>query len=144
MEILWLVLIGFSAGALGSLLGLGGGFLVVPALIILKQVDPKIATGTSIAVIVPAMLVAMWQRGMRGHIDWPLAATIAAGAVVGPFLGAWLADHMPREVIRRVFAFVLIGLAALLFFKKDAPKTVVEEEGAAATQAPAAPPPAPR
>ena len=54
MDILLLVVIGFCAGALGSLLGLGGGFLVVPALVLLKSMDMKFATGTSVAIIVPA------------------------------------------------------------------------------------------
>ncbi len=116
MSVVWLVLIGFAAGTLGSLLGLGGGFLVVPALILLRGLDPRLATGTSVAVIVPTMLVALWRRGAEGHVDWRLAALIAIGAVVGAFLGSWLAGRLPSVVIRRVFAFVLLGLSALLFF----------------------------
>ncbi|MDA1193817.1 MAG: sulfite exporter TauE/SafE family protein [Planctomycetota bacterium] len=118
MEILTLVLIGLVAGTLGSLLGLGGGFLVVPALILLKELEPRIASGTAIAVIVPTMLVALWRRGIQGHIDFPLAGQIAIGAIAGAFLGSWLAGFLPAIVIRRTFAFVLVGLAALLFFKE--------------------------
>jgi hypothetical protein len=118
MEILLLVLIGFAAGTLGSLLGLGGGFLVVPALMLLLDRSPKQASGTAIAVIVPTMLVALWRRGLQGHVDVPLAAQIAVGAVAGAFVGSWLAGYLPGIVIRRLFAVVLVGLAGLLFFGK--------------------------
>ncbi len=133
MDIALLILIGFLAGTLGSLLGLGGGFLIVPALVFLKSMDIKMASGTSVAIIVPAMLVAMWQRGGRGHIDWRLAGIVAIGAVVGPFVGSWLADQLPATVVRKVFAFVLVGLAALLFFKKpqQTPETAPIEAGRA-------------
>ena len=117
MEIVWLMLIGFAAGTLGSMLGLGGGFLVVPALILLRAMEPRIATGTAVAVIVPTMLIALWRRGAQGHVDWPVAGSIALGAVAGAFLGSWLAGVVPGPWIRRTFAFVLVGLAALLFFK---------------------------
>ena len=117
MDVLLLILLGLLAGTLGSLLGLGGGFLVVPALMLLLHKDPKMASGTAIAVIVPTMLVALWRRGVQGHIDFPLAGQIAIGAIAGAFLGSWLAGFLPGIVIRRTFAVVLVGLAALLFFK---------------------------
>ncbi len=124
MDILILILIGLVAGTLGSLLGLGGGFLVVPALLFLgewgwiKAMDAKQASGTAIAVIVPTMLVALWRRGVQGHIEFGLAWQIAIGAIAGAFLGSWLAGYVPAIVIRRTFAVVLVGLAALLFFKR--------------------------
>ena len=118
MEIALLIGVGFLAGCLGALLGLGGGFLVVPALVFLRSMDMKIASGTAVAVIVPAMLVAVWQRAGKGHVDWKVAGFIAIGAIIGPFLGAWLSGVLPSAVIRKVFAFVLVGLAALLYFKE--------------------------
>jgi uncharacterized membrane protein YfcA len=118
MDILLLVLIGFVAGTLGSLLGLGGGFLVVPALILLKGLDPRLATGTAVAVIVPTMLVTLWRRGVQGHVDWRLGILIAIGAVGGAFLGSWLAGTVSATAIRRIFAAVLLILAGLLFFSR--------------------------
>lgn len=118
MDIAVLILVGFVAGCMGAVLGLGGGFLVVPALVFLRGLDMKVASGTAIAVIVPAMLVALWRRAGSGHIDWKIAGFLAIGAVAGPFLGAYLADVLPSAVIRKIFAFVLVGLAALLYFKR--------------------------
>lgn len=117
MDVALLVLLGFAAGTLGSLLGLGGGFLVVPALILLRDLDPRMATGTAVAVIVPTMAITLWRRGMQGHIDWRLGLLIAVGAVGGAFLGSWLAGTVSSLLIRRVFAGVLLALSALLFFR---------------------------
>ena len=117
MEILLLVVIGFAAGTLGSLLGLGGGFLVVPALILIQGLDARQATGTAVAVIVPTMLVTLWRRGMQGHVDWRLAVLIAVGAVGGAFLGSWLAGKLDPILVRRIFAGVLLVLAAVLMFR---------------------------
>ena len=96
MEFLGLVLLGLVAGTLGSLLGLGGGFLVVPALILLRGMDPRLATGTAVAVIVPTMAITLWRRGIQGHVDWRLGALIAVGAVAGAFLGSDLAGRLSR------------------------------------------------
>lgn len=118
MELIVLVGVGLVAGTLGSLLGLGGGFLVVPALIFVRAMDPRIATGTSVAIIVPTMLVALWRRGLSGHVEWGVAWQVALGAVAGAFVGSALATRMDPLWIRRTFAVVLAGLAALLAFKK--------------------------
>lgn len=120
MDILVLILIGFAAGTLGSMLGLGGGFLIVPALILVRSMDPKMATHTAVAVIIPTMLITLWRRSGEGQVDWRLALTLAAGAAVGAVLGSWLVGPqgpVDGPMLRRIFSFVLLGLAALLFFK---------------------------
>ena len=121
MDILMLIAIGFAAGTLGSMLGLGGGFLIVPALIILRAMEPRVATHTAIAVIIPTMLIAFWRRSGEGQVDWRLALTLAVGAVGGAFLGSWLVrpeGPVDGLMLRRIFSFVLLGLAGLLFFRK--------------------------
>ena len=110
-----LVGIGLAAGTLGSLVGVGGGVLVVPALITFAGLSARMATGTSIAVIVPTMLVALWRRSAQGHVDFRIAALCALGAVGGAFLGAWLAGRLPDIWIRRSFAGFL-GLMSVWLF----------------------------
>ncbi len=118
MELALLIVLGLAAGVLGSILGLGGGFLIVPALILLKDTPDKIATGTSVAIIVPAMLMALWGRASHGHVDWRMAGLIAVGAVVGAYLGSNLAAKLDPLWIRRMFAGILVVLAVLLVMKK--------------------------
>jgi uncharacterized membrane protein YfcA len=114
LETVLFVLLGVAAGTLGSLLGLGGGFLVVPALMLWREMNPRIATGTAVVVILASSLVTIWRRGTQGHIDWSVGAIVAVGGVVGAFLGSWLAGVVDPAWIRRIFAFVLAALALRL------------------------------
>jgi hypothetical protein len=94
--------------------GVGGGVIVVPALMTFAGLDARQATGTSIAVIVPTMLVALWRRGAQGHVAWPPAAACALGAVAGAFVGAALAGRLPEIWIRRCFAGFLAAVSVWL------------------------------
>lgn len=116
--VLLLAGVGLVAGTLGSLVGVGGGVIVVPALMTFAGLDARLATGTSIAVIVPTMAVALWRRGGQGHVVWTLAAACAAGAVAGAFLGAALAGRLPEVWIRRCFAGFLAATSAWLFLSE--------------------------
>ena len=116
--VLTLVGCGLLAGTLGSLVGVGGGVIIVPALMTFAGLDARAATGTSIAVIVPTMLVALWRRGAQGHVSWQLAALCALGAVGGAFIGAALAGKLPPVVIRRCFAGFLALMSVWLFLSE--------------------------
>ena len=115
VHVLVLVGVGLFAGTLGSLVGVGGGVIVGPALIAIVGLTPKMATGTSIAVIVPTMLVALWRRGIQGHVDYRLAAVCAVGAIAGAFLGSDLAGRLPEIWIRRTLAGFLAAVSVWLF-----------------------------
>lgn len=113
-----LLVVGLVAGTLGSLVGVGGGVIVVPALMTFAHLDARHATGTSIAIIVPTMLVALWRRGIQGHVVWGLVGAVALGAVAGAFLGSALAGKLPALWIRRCFAGFLALMSAWLFLSE--------------------------
>lgn len=113
-----LVATGLVAGTLGSLVGVGGGVIVVPALMTFAHLDARQATGTSIAVIVPTMLVALWRRGVQGHVAWGLVGAVAVGSVAGAFLGSALAGQLPAVWIRRCFAGFLALMSLWLFLSE--------------------------
>lgn len=105
--------LGLVTGVLSGLLGVGGGILMVPAMIYFWQFEPKLAVGTSLAVMIPTSLVgALRHHYSYGNVDWALAAVLAVGAVVGTgLLGAPLAELLPGDVLKKVFGIALLLVA---------------------------------
>jgi uncharacterized protein len=106
---------GLVVGAVTGLVGAGGGFLVVPALVLLGGLPMRAAVGTSLVVI--ALKSFAGFGGYLGHvaIDWSLAAIVSAAAVVGSVAGGRLAAKVPQDMLRRGFAWfvVVMGLFML-------------------------------
>ncbi|MET0713625.1 MAG: sulfite exporter TauE/SafE family protein [Mycetocola sp.] len=109
-----LVLIGLAAGFLSGLFGVGGGILIVPALMLLVSFDPRVAAGTSLAAIVPMSIVGVLSYAAGGYVDWAAAALLAAGAIVGAQIGSHLLSRLPRRALRWGFiAFLLVVIVSL-------------------------------
>ena len=111
MEALYLLL-GLLVGAFSGVVGIGGGALIVPALVYFFHHSQHRAQGTSIgALLAPIGLLAFLAYYRAGNVDVKAAVLIALGFLVGGyFCGIW-AQHLPEVVLRRVFAVVLILLA---------------------------------
>ena len=108
------ILIGFVAGVLAGLLGVGGGALFVPALTLglgLSQID---AEATSLLAIIPVALVGAWRQNARGNVDLPMAGAIGLLAVAGAVGGAVLANAVPERALEVGFALLLLFVAAQL------------------------------
>jgi uncharacterized protein len=105
---------GLVVGAVTGLVGAGGGFLVVPALVLLGGLPMHAAVGTSLLVI--ALKSAAGFVGYLGHveIDWSLAGVVSASAVVGSLLGSRLAGRIPQDVLRRGFAWFVLVMGAVM------------------------------
>jgi hypothetical protein len=102
---------GVIVGAVTGFVGAGGGFLVVPALVLLGNVPMEVAVGTSLLVIALKSWAAL--AGFLGNtpIDWPLALGITASAVVGSFGGGVLATRVSPPTLRKSFAWFVIAMA---------------------------------
>jgi uncharacterized protein len=111
MTILTLVAIGLFAGIIGAALGVGGGIVIVPALVVLVTVPQHAAQGTSLAVIVPTAIVATLVHSRAGRVDIRLALGLGAGGVIGGVLGAFTALSLDALVLRRLFALFLVVMA---------------------------------
>jgi uncharacterized protein len=111
------IAIGFCAGILSGLFGIGGGLMIVPALILLARFTPITATGTSLAALVlPVGVLGAWEYYKKGHLNIPAALFVAVGLFFGAWIGARLAQHLSPAQVKRAFAVFLVVVAGRLWF----------------------------
>ena len=113
----WLtfVLIGVLAGIAAGLFGLGGGIVLVPALIYWAGFSQHMATGTSLAVLLPPIgLAATLEYYRHGNVDVRAAIILATGLFLGAWVGAYLANQMKGPHLRRLFGVFVTGLGFYL------------------------------
>jgi uncharacterized membrane protein YfcA len=110
---------GTGVGILSGLVGVGGGFLIVPALVLLAGVSMASAVGTSLAVIAMNSFTgfAKYQQVLAGQelaLDWSVLLTVAAVGIVGSFAGHRLGRRLPQAVLRRIFGVVLVVMGLVI------------------------------
>jgi uncharacterized protein len=115
---------GLLVGSLTGIVGVGGGFLIVPALV-LMQMPLRAAVGTSLLVITGTCVVGV--LGYLGHVslDWAAVALVAAGTLPGMALGSYLHQYVPQPILRRAFAVFLVVMAAFIFIESMGPLAAV-------------------
>lgn len=101
--------LGLLAGAVSGLLGVGGGSVMVPTLVLLFGFGQHLAQGTSLAVMIPAALAGSLQHARHGHIDARVAPLLAVGVAAGAYLGGRAALALPNDTLRWLFAVMLVG-----------------------------------
>jgi len=114
-------IIGLFSGLASGLFGVGGGIVMVPAMIFLLSPpirDIKQAVGTSLVVIIPTALMSSYKHFTQGNVHWQTALALAPMAILGGYTGAWLTTQVSAENLKRAFGgfIILVGLR-LLFFK---------------------------
>jgi len=143
--------IGLAAGFLGGLLGVGGGFLMVPAFLFLLKdriPDMHVAVGTSMAIIVVNAVAATVQHSLGGRVNWQVVGYVAVSAIIGGSLGAYVSGLVEKAMLQRLFAVMLILVALKMFFSTPdaAPRIPSPTTSAVAEKAPPQPrhdPPSP-
>lgn len=119
LELAELVVIGLAAGFLAGLLGVGGGVLMVPAMVLLLGFDQHVAQGTSLLVIIPAALSGSYTHYRNGRLVLRDAAFLAAGGVIGAVVGSLTALSIEDELLRRLFAGFLLIAGLRIVLPKD-------------------------
>lgn len=114
------VLVGLGAGLLSGLFGVGGGILVVPALVILLRTDQRVANGTSLGAVLPISVSSLLTYWSQGNVDWWLAFWLSIGALGGAVLGTRWIHVLPRHILGYMFSVVLILTAIRLFIPMNA------------------------
>jgi uncharacterized protein len=110
--VILLVVIGFSAGTLSGLVGVGGGIIVVPALVLFLGFTQQEAQGTSLGLLLlPVGILAVINYYNKGYIDVKIVAVMSAAFILGGWLGSKWALQLSQETLRKVFAAVLFYTA---------------------------------
>ena len=113
-----LILIGLAAGVISGMVGVGGGIVMVPLLLLLGITQHQ-AQGTSLAVLaLPVTFLAAYNYYQKGHVDWKFALVIAIFFVIGGFIGSKFAISVDQKILKKIFGFILLIAAGQLFFSK--------------------------
>lgn len=113
-EIVLAVLLGFAAGGMSGLFGVGGGILFVPTLVLVLDLTQLSAQATSLAAMIPVVAVGAWRQHRYGNVRWRAALVVGLASAVGVAGGVVLADALGDVTLRRLFAALLVVVAAQL------------------------------
>ena len=113
------ILLGLFAGTLSGLIGIGGGIIIIPALILLFGLSQHQAQGTTLALMVPPVgILAAWTYYKQGYVDLPIAAFICIGFLLGGLIGAKIAITLSNVVLEKIFGVSLLLISIkMIFFK---------------------------
>lgn len=116
--LLLLLCIGLLAGLLSGLIGIGGGIIMVPLLLLLGMSQHE-SQGISLAVLsVPVTALAAFNYYKEGYVDWKYAAVIAVFFVIGGYIGSKFAIQIDEKILKKIFGFILLLVAGKLIFGK--------------------------
>lgn len=119
MEIIILLLIGLIAGLASGVLGIGGGILVIPALVYFLNYSQKAAQGTSLGLLLPPIgLLAVLNYYNAGYVNLKAAGIMVITFLIGSYFSSKFAVNLPEGIIKKVFAVFLLFYAVKLFFGK--------------------------
>jgi len=108
---------GLAAGVLAGLFGVGGGILFVPALTIVLGLEQHHAQGTSLLAILPTVAVGAWRQHRYGNVRWKPALVLGLAGIAGVVGGGFVAESLPGNVLRRLFAALLVLTAIQLTWR---------------------------
>jgi uncharacterized membrane protein YfcA len=115
IQLILLILIGLITGGLSGLLGIGGGIIVIPSLVLLLNFSQKLAQGTSLAMLLPPIgLLAAYNYYRSGYVDIKAALILIITFIIGSYISSYWAVNLPENLIKKIFAVFLIVYAVKL------------------------------
>jgi uncharacterized protein len=114
-----LLIIGVVTGVMAGMLGIGGAIIMIPAMVFLLGFSQQMAQGTSLAVMLPPIGVfAAYNYWKAGHVNLTFALILAGAFIIGSFFGSKIALQMPQAILKKIFGFLLLLVAAKMLFSK--------------------------
>ncbi|MEA5580589.1 sulfite exporter TauE/SafE family protein [Nodularia harveyana UHCC-0300] len=114
---LWLVSEGLGVGILTGLVGVGGGFAIIPALVILGNIPMKEAIGTSLLIIAANAVSGFLGYWGTVDLDWNIIGSFIIAASIGTIFGAYLSKYIDGKKLQKYFGYFLLGVAAFILFQ---------------------------
>lgn len=120
LVIIGLLVLGIIAGYFSGLVGIGGGVIIVPALVLLFGFTQYAAQGTTLALLVPPIgILAVWKYYQKGFVDIKTASIICIGFVIGGYIGSITAVNIPQDTLRKIFAVLLVILGIKMYIGQN-------------------------
>jgi uncharacterized membrane protein YfcA len=117
--VLILLVIGTITGVMAGMLGIGGGLVVIPALVMVMGMSQQAAQGTSLAMMLPPIgILAAYNYYKAGHVDIKFAILLAVTFIIGSYFGSKLAVRLPQETLKKIFGIFLLLVAIKMLFWK--------------------------
>jgi len=115
--IVLMLLIGLFSGVVSGMFGIGGGVIIVPALIYLAKFSQHSAIGTSLAILLPPIgFLAVLEYYRHGNVDLKAALIVAIAFIIGGWIGAHFANHISGHLLKLLFGFFVLGIGGYLVF----------------------------
>ena len=114
---MWVALVGFCSGIISGM-GIGGGTILIPALLFFTDITQQQAQGVNLIYFVPTAITALITHQKKGNLDWKTAKPLAVLGLVGAAAGAFLAVSLESEILRRIFGGFLFLMGLSEIFKK--------------------------
>ncbi len=119
LQIIAYIVLGLFAGTFSGVIGIGGGVIIVPALVLLFGFAEHQAQGTTLALMIPPVgILAAYTYYRSGFINWPVAGLICVGFIIGGFLGAKMALDLSDGTLQKFFGAVIIVIGIYMVVKK--------------------------
>ncbi len=119
MNVLLIICIGFIAGILSGAIGIGGGIVLVPALIYFLGYHQQLAQGTTLMMLaLPVVGLAVYKYYQLGNVNYKVSLILAIGFVFGGYIGASFANQIPEETLKKAFGVIMILVALKMIFGK--------------------------
>jgi uncharacterized membrane protein YfcA len=119
MNVLLIIFIGFVAGILSGAVGIGGGIVLVPALIYFLGYHQQLAQGTTLMMLaMPVVGLAVYKYYQFGNVNFKVALILAVGFIFGGYIGAYFANMIPAETLKKIFGVIMIFVAIKMILGK--------------------------